>query len=194
MKGGIELFKKMNGLIIIIFILGVQIGCSVDQKGNGNQFVNETMETVIDVNKNGISIPYKQLLYTKNSSSFSWERNNTEELQKEITDRYEEFKNTVPGGFIVKETPTEYFICVSIGGKESVTEGFKIKSLTLPDDIKEENPTLKIDVIPVSNENTSDKEMKGEVYMRSLISVSKEDLPNGININSISMRLEDNAP
>jgi hypothetical protein len=188
--GRTQLLKTMNGLFIFIFILGLLMGCSVDVKGNGNQIEKAAMETEIDVNKKSISIPYKQHLYSKNSSSFSWERINTEDLKKEVTDRYEEYKNTVPGGFIVKETPTEYFICVSIGGKESVTEGFKIKSLTLPNEIKEKNPTLKIEVIPVSNENTSDKEMMGEVFVRSLISVSKEDLPNGININSISMRLE----
>jgi hypothetical protein len=165
------------------------MGCSEDVKGDGNQSVTETVE--INGNKNSRSIPFKQHLYSKNSSSFSWEWSNTEDIQKEITDKYEEFKNSVPGGFIVKETPTEYFICVSIGGKESVTEGFKIKSLTLPDEYKEENPILRIEVIPVSNENTLDKKMQGEVFVRSLISVSKKDLPNGIHINSFIMGIED---
>jgi len=185
------LFKKIAGLYIIIVLLGLQIGCSTGLKGDGNQSTVTQIETAETANQSKKSIPYKQLIYSKNSTRFAWESSNAENLPKEIAKSYEEYKNSVPGGFVVKETPTAYFICVSIGQKGSVTEGFKIKSLRLPDEYTENDPTLTIEVIPVSNENNSDKKLKGQVFVRSLISVSKKDLPDGVVINSISMRLED---
>ncbi|OAB46862.1 hypothetical protein [Paenibacillus antarcticus] len=183
------MFKKLPGLCVIIILLGLQIACSTELKGNENPSANTKTEVII--NKSMKSIPYKQLVYTKYSSRFTWESSNVEDLPKEIIKNYEDYKNSVPGGFIVKETQTTYYICVSIGKKESVTEGFKIKSLRLPDVYTEDDPTLTIEVIPVSNENNSDKEMKGQVSVRALISVSKEDLPDGVIINAISMSLED---
>ncbi|WP_438351210.1 hypothetical protein ACP8HI_11535 [Paenibacillus sp. FA6] len=181
------LLRTMTGLITILFVIGLQMGCSADVDGNGNQVVDEKTETIVQVDGKVKSIPYKQLLYSKSSLNFAWERDNSDGLSQEIVDRYGEFKTSVPGGFIVKETDTEYFICVSIGEKESVTKGFEIISLTLPEENTEKDPILKIDVIPVMNENNSDKKMKGKVFIRSLISVSKEDLPDGIVINSIIM-------
>lgn len=67
-------------------------------------------------------------------------------------------------------------------------QGFKIKSLEYLDKVKDSDPFLKIEVTPVSNENTSDNKMEGKVFVRSLISVSKKDLPDVFDINSISLR------
>lgn len=181
--------KTITGFFIIILIVGSLVGCSKDVKDNGDQTVtvNETTLEEAEVNRNYVSIPFKEHLYSKHSSSFTWEWSNTENIQKEITNKYEEFKNSVPGGFIVKETPTEYFICVSIGEQESVTKGFEIKSLKVQDGNEVGDPILKIEVRHVRDENPSDKEMQGKVFVRSLISVSKEDLPDGISIHSIIM-------
>jgi len=181
------MLKKMIGLFIVILVMGLQIGCSVDLRGNEDQLVNVTTETVEDDTKNSMSIPYEEHLYSKSSASFAWEWSKSEDLPQEITDKYEDLQYTVPGGFVMKETPTDYFICVSIGKKESATEGFKVKSLTLLDVNKENNPSLVIEVTPLSNENNSFKKMKGQVFVRSLISVSKGDLPEGTIIHSISM-------
>ncbi|OAB32561.1 hypothetical protein PMSD_16405 [Paenibacillus macquariensis subsp. defensor] len=181
------MFKKTAGLFIIIVLLGLQISCSTGWKGDGHKSAITQIETVEAVNQSKKNIPYQQLVYTKYSSRFTWESSNAEDLPKEVAKSYEEYKNSVPGGFIVKETPTAYFICVSIGQKGSVTEGFMIKSLRLPDVYTENDPTLTIEVIPVSNENNSDKKMKGQVSVRALISVSKKDLPDGVVLNSISM-------
>lgn len=180
--------KMMKGLFIFIIILSLQTGCSVELKGNKDQNVDGTTKKEEVVNEYHKSIPYKEHIYSKYSSLFAWEWSSTQDLQKEILDQYETYNNSVPGGFIVKETPIEYFICVSIGERESVMQGFKIKSLEYLDKVKDSDPFLKIEVTPVSNENTSDNKMEGKVFVRSLISVSKKDLPDGFDINSISLR------
>ena len=128
------LLRTMSGILIFLFVVGLQMGCSADV--NGNQIVEGNTETVVDVDGNAKNIVYKQHIYSKSSPNFSWEWDNSDGLSQEIIDRYGEFKTSVPGGFIVKETDTEYFICVSIGEKESVTKGFEIISLTLPDEGK----------------------------------------------------------
>lgn len=178
---------KMMKVFCMIIIVSLQAGCSAELKGNENQHVDGTTKTVEVINKYHKSIPYKELIYTKYSSQFTWGWSSSEDLQKDLLDQYETYTNSVPGGFIVNETPTEYFICVSIGERESVNQGFKIISLKLPDVVKDSDPTLRIEVIPVSNENTLDSKVDGKVFVRSLISVSKKDLPDGFNINSISL-------
>lgn len=186
--------RTRYGAMIITILLGLQLGCSAEIKENGNRTVNETKtETVtIDSEKVNASIPFTQHLYSKHSPDFTWGWSNTEDLPREITDRYKEFENSVPGGFLVKETPTAYYICVSTGEQDSVTDGFEVKSITFPDEYAaEEEPILKIEAVPVSDENPSDKEMKGKVVARSLISVNKEELPEGVRIHSIVMSLED---
>lgn len=181
------MLKKMTGLFIVILVMGLQIGCSADVRGNEDQLVNITTETVEDDTINNMSIPHEEHLYSKSSASFAWEWSKTEDLPPEITDKYQDLQYTVPGGFVMKETPTDYFICVSIGKKESATEGFKVRSLTLLDVNQESNPSLVIEVTPLSNENNSFNKTEEKVFVRSLISVSKKDLPDGYDINSISL-------
>lgn len=188
--------RTRYGACIITLMLGLQLGCSADIEGNRNHSVTETKtetETVeIDSNKQRASIPFTQHLYSKHSPDFTWEWSNTENLPKEVTDRYKEYENSAPGGYLVKETPTEYFICVSIGETESVTKGFEVKSLTLPaEHAAAEKPILKIEAVPASDQNPSDKEMPGKLFTRSLISVAKEELPEGIHIHSMIMSLEE---
>ncbi|WMT39663.1 hypothetical protein RE628_19975 [Paenibacillus sp. D2_2] len=101
------MLKKVNVLLIIIVILGLQMGCSEEGiKGNENEAGNITVATEVEDAKNSIHIPFKQHLYSKDSSNFSWGWSNTEDLPKEIIERYEDFKNSAPGRFIVKETST----------------------------------------------------------------------------------------
>lgn len=188
--------RTRYGACIITLMLGLQLGCSADIEENGNHMVTETKtqtETVeIDSNKQSASIPFIQHLYSKHSPDFTWGWSNTENLPKEITDRYNEFENSAPGGYLVKETPTEYFICVSIGETGSVTKGFEVKSLTLPAGYAAaDKPILKIEAVPVRDQNPSDKDMPGKIVARSLISVAKEDLPEGIRIRSMIMSLEE---
>lgn len=183
--------KAISRFLLIIFIVGSLVGCSRDVKDNGNQVVNTTTVPIEEVNNKVMNIPFKDHLYTKHSSSITWGWSNAEEIPEEITDQYNEFENSVPGGFVVEETPTTYFICVSIGQQESVTKGFEVKSLTLQDDDQVEDSIVRIEVNRVTNENPSDKEMKGKVYVRRLISVSKEDLPEGIKMNSFRMAIEE---
>ena len=180
-------------LTFIICILGLLIGCS-GENGNGNQLTQEDTEsqteTVIANREEGAVIPYIQHLYTKDSSDFSWEWGGTEDLPEEIIDSYEDFINSVPGGFVIQETPSDYFICVSFGRKESVTKGFKIKSLAMYD-TNSERSFLRIHAIPVTSEDVMDKEVKGEVSVRSLISVAKKDLPEGIGMSEIILSVEE---
>ncbi|WP_160032155.1 hypothetical protein [Paenibacillus sp. An7] len=145
--------------------------------------------TQIDQENKGTAIPYKQLRYTKASSDFSWE-GSTEELPEEIIDRYDSYANSVPGGFVIQETPSEYFICVNFGEKESVTKGFKINSLAMHE-INSERSFLRIHAIPVSYEDAMDKKVHGEVTIRALISVAKKDLPEGIEINEMILSVEE---
>lgn len=183
--------KPMSRYFIIILIMGSLVGCSRDVKDDGNQFVNATTVPIVEDNNKAVSIPFKEHLYTKHSSSFTWEWSNTEYIPKDITDKYKELENSVPGGFMVKETPTEYYICVSIGEQESVTKGFEVKSLSFQDKNIVEAPMVQIEVNRVTNDNPSDKELQGKVHVRRLISVSKEDLPDGIKINAFRMGLEE---
>lgn len=183
--------KTISGLLIIIFSLGLLMGCNVAENSNGNQVVNATTAPVAEINPKTVNIPFKEHLYTKHSSSYTWEWSNKEDIPKDITDKYKAFENSVPGGFMVKETSKEYFICVSIGEQESVTKGFEVKSLRLQGDSQVEDPMVQIEVNRVANDNPSDKDMQGKVHVRRLISVSKEDLPDGIKINAFTMGLEE---
>ncbi|WP_454190097.1 hypothetical protein [Paenibacillus sp. Marseille-Q7038] len=180
-------------LAIIIFILGLLMGCD-GETGIGNQVTHvdteSRTETVI-ANRDGIAVPYKRQIYTKTGLDFSWKWQ-TEELPEEVIEQYENYVNSVPGGFMIQETPANYFICVSFGRKESVTKGFKIKSVAVHD-INTERSFLRIHAIPVSNEDMMDKDVQGEgeVAIRALISVAKKDLPEGIDINEMILSVEE---
>jgi len=178
--------KNMSRLAVLLLILIVQIGCSSDV--TSNEAGQEA--AVVDTVPIAAGIPFKQHLYSKNSPNFAWEWSGTEDVQPDIAAKYASLSDVAPGGFLVKETDTDYYICVSIGGTDSVTEGFKIKALTLPEQSNANEPTLSIQVAHVSDENTADKQLQGSVHVRSLISVSKADLPEGVKINPIVMGLE----
>jgi len=178
--------SRLAILLSILVILAIQIGCSSDVETNDAGQQTAIVEPVPST----ASIPFKQHLYSKSSPNFAWEWSGTEDVQQEIAAKYATLSNVAPGGFLVKETDTDYYICVSIGGTESVTEGFEIKSLTLPEQNNAEEPTLSIKVAHVSGENAADKQLQGAVHVTSLISVSKADLPEGVKINPIVMGLE----
>ncbi|BBI33563.1 hypothetical protein [Cohnella abietis] len=181
--------KRISGFLIIILILGLQMGCAADEKRNAIQ--SATVAVDADVNANRLNIPFKQYLYSKYSPNFSWEKDDSDGLPKEVTDKYENDKTLAPGGFYIKETPTEFFIAVSIGGVKSSTDGFEVKSLSLPSTYQQEkDPILKIEVNRVKNERTSSEAIQGDIFVRSLIGISKNDLPTGVHINSIIMGLE----
>lgn len=180
-----------TGLALILCLLGLLIGCDGDTS-NGNQVtqVDTESQTVTQLaNKDeGIVIPYKQLRYTKVSSDSTLEWS-TEELPEEIIDKYGNYANSVPGGFMIQETPSEYFICVNFGKKESVTKGFKIQSFAMHN-IDTERSYVRIHAVPVIREDGMDEKVKGEVSVRSFISVAKKDLPEGIGINEMILSVD----
>ncbi|MBD7966706.1 hypothetical protein [Paenibacillus gallinarum] len=180
------------GLTFMIFILGLLMGCD-GETVNGNQVTQEDetsqTEEVLGNRKEETAVPYKRQIYTKTGSDFSWEWS-AKNLPEEIIDQYENYVNSVPGGFVIQETPSEYFICVSFGRKESVTKGFKINSLAMHD-IDSDRSFLRIHAIPVSDEDVMDKDVQGEVTIRALISVAKKDLPGGIGINEMILSVEE---
>jgi len=163
------------------------LGCSSNITNEGNYSKYDTV--YIDTNK--LSIPFTQLVYSKNSSNFNWQSGNSEEILPEIMEKYKELAIIAPGGWMVKETPTEYYICLSIGGVEAVTEGFEISTINIPSDGLVTEPLLSITAKRVSNEISGISAMNETVYVTSLITILKEDLPDNISIGAISLLLEE---
>ncbi|NIK78915.1 hypothetical protein FHS15_004061 [Paenibacillus castaneae] len=177
--------KIMGRLIIILFTIAALAGCSESHKNNQAENTISIAEEAL-ANRENHQIPYKELLYSKSSADYSWESPAVEPIDDEIRDLYEKNKNLAPGGFLLKETDKQYYIVVSIENKSSFNEGFEMKSLAFFDDKEGKSPLLSIEVMPTSNEITTD-DYKGLVSISHLISIAKKDLPDGSAIREISM-------
>lgn len=175
----------MGRLLIILFTIASLAGCSESHKNNQAENTISIAEEAL-ANRENHQIPYKELLYSKISADYSWESPVVEPIDDEIRDLYEKNKNLAPGGFLLKETDKQYFIVVSIEKKSSFNEGFEMKSLAYFADKDGEDPLLSIEVMPTSDENTTN-DYKGVVSISHLISVAKDDLPEGAAIQGISM-------
>jgi len=104
--------------------------------------------------------------------------------------KYKELAKVAPGGWIVQETLNEYYICVSIGEVDAVTEGFEIRAFNIPSDTMVTDPLLSITVKRVSNEISGESVTNESLYVTSLVSVLKADLPDDISIGAISLLLD----
>lgn len=183
------MLKKRNTVLIIAVIAAVvllQSGCSIDKQEQKHGIQSMTEAVADDANKEGKSISFERLLYTKYSPDFSLVQGDEQVVPQAVMDKYEDYKRVVPGGFVIDETDTEYFLCVSVGKKDSGTEGFDIKSLTLSGIDEMKDPILHIMVTPTRGENSSDA-VNGEAFITSLIRVPKDSLPQGAAIHAISM-------
>lgn len=180
------MLKELCLVFLLITVLGFQSGCSFDDKDMGVQAVSVTEE--VDIHRDPRDIPFEQVIYSKNASdsSWNWEWNGSRDLPAEIEVKYADYQHSVPGGFVIQETPMEYFICVSIGNRKSAADGFKIKSITLPEKGQGEDQLLTIEVIPVFGEDFPE-EYTGETFVRSLIRISKDKLPEGVSLNAVNM-------
>jgi len=175
--------------MIIVIFLGLQVGCSGSLKVNEDYSSSSTDE--VDNEAKQLSILYTELVYFKNSSRLNWESGNSDNVRSEIMEKYRDKARIAPGGWIIEETPTEYFICVSIGGVESVTDGFAISSVTIPNDELGTDPLLTISAKRVRNEISGVSDTNETVYVTSLISILKEDLPDNISLGAISLLLDE---
>lgn len=182
------MIKILRSLLIIILILGLQLGCSTKSTAKDTNDTSVMVEVEQDVKR--LTIPFDQLLYSKNSKNFAWEWSSSEEVPQDVLDKYKETKVSVPGGFLVKETATAYFIRVSGEERSSVTDGFAVSSFTIPSDGDEKDPVLRINIHSVHDENSSDQDMKGKVFVTSLFRLMKGDIPEGISLNEIILSEE----
>ena len=181
--------KTIQNLAIIVLILGLLLGCSGNLKVN-EDYSSSSMDAVENESKK-LSILYTELVYSKNSSHLNWESGNSDDVQPAIMDKYKDKARIAPGGYIIEETSTEYFICVSIYGVESVTEGFEITSITIPNAELDTDPLLVISAKRVNNDISGASDTDETVYVTSLISILKEDLPDSISLGSISLLLDE---
>lgn len=169
----------------MIAVVALLAGCSNHEAGEYGR-VSAADESELR-NRTYIDVPYDQLLYTKTSAAFSWEQDESgKEIGQDIRDQYGKLKNAAPGGFIVKETANEYYICISAEEKSSSQEGFSIQSLSLLNDDERAVESLIIQIEPTKNEQVSGPDA-GKVFVTSLVSIAKKDLPMDANINEISM-------
>ncbi|HIW34743.1 MAG TPA: hypothetical protein IAA29_18360 [Candidatus Paenibacillus intestinavium] len=181
--------KRIRSFLMIVFILGLQLGCSGSLTIKEQNLASSMDAVDIEVSK--LMIPFTQHIYSKRAADFTWEDGSTEGIQQDIIDNYKRSEPFAPGGFMVGETPTAYFICVSMGGIDSITEGFEIRSVYLPDDGHDRDPILYINAKRVSNEVTGVSGMNEAVYVTALVSFLKEDIPDNIIINETILQLEE---
>lgn len=173
-------------LILIAVLAGALTGCTAGAEDSSIE-ANTITEQVLP--QESVTIPFTILKYTKTAAEFIWEwsgsktGNGKDEVPQEVEASYKEYEHAAPGGFIVKETATDYYICVSVGGKTSADEGFTVQSLSWHEGEQEENTYLSIGVMP----RKDDLGYTGEITATSLIRVAKQDLPDKAEIGSISM-------
>lgn len=172
---------------IVISAIVLLTACySRTQIDKDKQTAGEKTEKVIE--KIGINVPYEQVHYTKISKEFVWEFSaNDKELPEGIQEDYKKYYNIAPGGFIVKETEKDYFICISIGKRQTEKDGFKLQSIELVNYDIEKEAVLKVEINQFDNETTTNGIYTGEVSVIALVRISKESLPQGIKINGITM-------
>jgi len=175
-----------TGLILTMLAFCMLAGCKEDRSSDYNQTVAEAVVGGSKQEQASTRVVFKQLLYAKIGSDFIWEGENNEALPDEIRDKYKAYRKAAPGGFMLQETENDYYICVSIGKKASAADGFSIDSMTVVQQKDNRSPLLTIQVKPVQDEPASGENI-GETYVTRLISVTKSDLPHGMNMEGISL-------
>lgn len=173
-------------LLAAVAALGGLAGCSA--KGPSVENVMSAAVEEADT-PGGTTVAYEQLLYMKYSErgpSDAMFAKSGQELDNGLLADYETYRKAVPGGFLVKEDRDAYFICVSVGRKRSVEEGFRIETVRLTESAADGRPMLTIRVKPAEDERTPDG-ADGDVFVTSLIRIPKNGLPDGTRIADISM-------
>lgn len=138
-----------------------------------------------------VAVQYEQLQYRKYSELSGWKAAGAEAgAGVDFPDRYELYRQAVPGGFLVSEDENSYYICVSVGKKPSANEGFRVEKVTVSGDEGGEastgRPILTISVRQASDDPVPDG-MTGEAFVTSLLRIPKQQLPPGVVIRDISL-------
>ncbi|UVI28762.1 hypothetical protein [Paenibacillus spongiae] len=176
--------RGITGFLASFVLIALLAGCSNNSNAYGS-LEAEVVEGDLG-SKAYIGVPYERLLYSKTSKTFAWEEEETDTgISSDIRDRYEKLKNAAPGGYVVGETADDYFICISVEEKSSPREGFAIESLSILQDHDREAAALHVKVRPTEDIHIASYE--GNVFVTSLVSIAKKDLPMDARMNEITM-------
>jgi hypothetical protein len=186
-----------NGRYAVRLLLAVCIAlpagaCSGGTDNAGRSAVSQTVSAE-ESGPAAASVPvqYEQLQYRKYSETYGWKAaGSAAESGRDVPDRYELYRQAVPGGFLVSENEDDYYICVSVGKKPSANEGFRVEKVTVSGggegQTSPARPFLTISIRPTADDPVPEG-MKGEAFVTSLLRIPKQQLPSGTVVRDILM-------